>query len=148
MRARDLAESYPTVTMDTLVVEAARLLAGERLNGLVVVDDQGRPSCILPATQVLRLGVPRYCQDDPALARVIDEAHADIFLRELGTRTMADCLPRTVDEPAVVDEDATVLEVAALMARTRSPLVVVVDPAGRMTGAVTLHALLDRVLTR
>jgi hypothetical protein len=37
------------------------------------------PFTILPGTQVLRLAVPRYCQDDPALARVVDEAHADAF---------------------------------------------------------------------
>jgi CBS domain-containing protein len=45
-----------------------------------------------------------------------------------------------------VDPDATVLEIAALMARTRSPLVAVVDEAGMMRGAVTLDALLDRML--
>ncbi|GAA2791449.1 SLC13 family permease [Nonomuraea dietziae] len=36
------------------------------------------------------------------------------------------------------------LELAALMARTRSPLVAVVE-GGRLLGAVTLQALLDRV---
>jgi CBS domain-containing protein len=39
-----------------------------------------------------------------------------------------------------------VLEIAALMARTRSPLVAVVDDAKVMVGAITLDALLDRVL--
>ena len=45
----------------------------------------------------------------------------------------------------VVDPDATVLEMAALMARTHSPLVAIVAD-GRLMGAVTLPALLDRVL--
>jgi CBS domain-containing protein len=146
MRARDLAETYPIVTMDTPAVEAARRLAAERLSGLVVVDEQGRPRCVLPATQVLRLGVPGYARDDPALARVVDEAHADVFLRELGDRTIADCQLKRDAELPVVNEDDTVLEIAALMARTRSPVIPVVDPTGRMTGAITLHRLLDRVL--
>jgi CBS domain-containing protein len=148
MRARDLAEAYPIVTLDTPAVEAARRLAAERLTALVVVDEKRRPAFVLPATQVLRLGVPSYFRDDPALARVIDEAHADVFLRELGDRTMADILHKKPDELPVVDEDATTLEVAALMVRARCPVVVVTDRSGKMVGAITLQKLLDRVLAR
>jgi len=147
MRAGELATPFPTVEQTTPAIEAARLLAGQNLPGLIVVDDRGRPSTILPGTQVLRMAVPRYCQDDPALARVIDEAAADVFLRELGDRTVAECLPRERRELPVVDPDATVLEIAALMARTRSPLVAVAEPDGTMRGAITLDALLDRMLT-
>jgi predicted transcriptional regulator len=146
MRARDLAAAFPTVELTTLAIEAARLLAGQNLPGLIVLDARGRPSTILPGTQVLRMAVPRYCQEDPALARVVDEAAADVFLRELGERTVAECLPKERRELPVVDPDATVLEIAALMARVRSPLVAVVDGDGRLAGVITLDALLDRVL--
>lgn len=147
MRARDLTAEYPTVTLQTAAVDAARLLAETNLPGLVVVDDdQGRPVTILPGTQVLRMVVPHYCQDDPALARVIDEPHADLFWRELTGKTVAECLPEQQKELPVVDPDATALEIAALMARTRSPLVAVAEPAGAMLGAITLDALLDRML--
>jgi CBS domain-containing protein len=94
---------------------------------------------------VLRLAVPPYCQDDPALARVVDEAHADLFLRRLGERTVRECLPQQPRELPVSDMKATVLELAALMARTRSPLVAVVE-GGRLVGAVTLQSLLDHAL--
>jgi CBS domain-containing protein len=146
MRAGDLAAKFPTVTLDTPAIDAARLLAGQNLPGLIVVDDQGRPSTILPGTQVLRMAVPQYCQDDPALARVVDEATADLFLRELGDRRVAELLPHERRELPVVNPGATVLEIAALMARTRSPLVAVAGPGGVMHGAITLDALLDRML--
>lgn len=147
MRAGDLASSYPTVRPDTPAIEAARMLAGQNLPGLIVVDEAGAPKTILPGTQVLRLAIPAYCQDDPALARVIDEAAADVFLRELGDRTVAATLPKEHRrELPVVDRDATVLEIAALMARTRTPLVAVVDASGVLTGAITLDALLDRLV--
>jgi len=146
MRAADLASPFPTVTPSTPAIEAARLLAGQNLPGLIVVDERGRPATILPGTQVLRMAVPGYCQDDPALARVIDEAAADVFLRGLGDRTVAEALPRERRELPVVDPDATVLEIAALMARTRSPLVAVAGPDEAMRGAITLDALLDRML--
>ena len=146
MRAGDLAAPYPTVTLSTAALDAARMLARENLPGLIVVDDRGRPKTILPGTQVLRMGVPQYCQEDPALARVIDEEAADLFLNGLGERTVQQCLPPERRELPVVDSTATALEVAALMARTRTPLVAVVEPNGSLRGAITLDALLDRVV--
>lgn len=146
MRARDLVSDCRTVRLDTPAIEAAKLLADEDLPGLVVVDDRGLPLTVLPGTQVLRLGVPAYIQDDPSLARVVDEASADVFLRELRGRTVAECLPEQQRELPVVAPDATALEIAALMARTRSPLVAVVDPVQGMRGAVTLAALMDRIV--
>jgi predicted transcriptional regulator len=145
MRARDLAAPFPTVGLDTSALEAARLLAGSDLPGLIVVDRHGHPTTVLAGTQVLRMAIPRYCIDDPTLARVIDEAHADRFLTDLADRTVAEALPDRHGELPVVGPDATVLEVAALMARARSPLVAVVD-AQEMLGAITLDALLDRML--
>jgi CBS domain-containing protein len=132
--------------MNTAAVEAARLMAETNLPGLVVVDQAGRPATVLPGTQVLRMVVPTYCQDDPALARVIDEPHADLFWRELSGKTVADTLPDQPKELPVVDPDATTLEIAALMARTRSPLVAVAAKSGPMSGVITLDALLDRML--
>jgi CBS domain-containing protein len=146
MRARDLAVEFPTVTLDSPALEAAKLLAEQDLPGLIIVDDEGRPRSILPGTQVLRLAVPPYCQDDPALARVVDEAHADLFLRRLGSKTVRECLPEQPRELPVADMKATVLELAALMARTRSPLAAVVDGDGRLAGAVTLQSLMDHAL--
>jgi CBS domain-containing protein len=145
MRARDLAVEYPTIQLTESALAAARLMAASNLPGLIVVNDKGIPFTVLPGSQVLRLAVPQYCQDDPALARVIDEAHADQFLRNLDDRTVAECLPSERRELAVVDPDATVLEIAALMARTRSPLVAVATGT-HMFGAVTLDRLLDRML--
>ncbi|MGH3658701.1 MAG: CBS domain-containing protein [Micromonosporaceae bacterium] len=145
MRARDLAGEFPTVEPTTSALEAARLLADQDLPGLIVLDESGRPSQILPGTQVLRFAVPQYAQEDPALARVIDESHADLFLRALDGKTVREVLPETPRELPVVEADATVLEVAALMARVRSPVVAVVAD-GRMTGAITLDSLLDRLL--
>lgn len=146
MRAADLLVPYPTVTLATPAIEAARMLADADLPGLIVVDERGAPFAILPGTQVLRLAVPVYCQDDPNLTRLVDEAAADVFIRELGDRTVRELLPPQPHELPVVSPQATALEIAALMARTRSPLVAVVGGDRDLEGAVTLHGLLDRVM--
>jgi CBS domain-containing protein len=45
-----------------------------------------------------------------------------------------------------VSADATLLEVASVMARSNVPLVAVVGKDHVMTGAITLDGLLDRML--
>ncbi|MET8865159.1 CBS domain-containing protein [Nonomuraea sp. NPDC004580] len=142
MHASDIAVSLPTVTADDPVTKAVRLMALGRMPGLIVVDGRGRPASVLPGTQVLRLAVPGAYQEDPALCRTIDEAHADVFWGELGERTVGDCLPRHPVTPATVRMEATLLEVAALMARLRSPIVAVVGRDGVLAGAITLERLL------
>ncbi|GAA0448175.1 histidine kinase [Paractinoplanes deccanensis] len=146
MHARDVAVSMSTVAESLPAREAVRVLAAQDLPGLVVVDGKGRPLTVLAGTQVLRMALPSYCQDDPALARVIDEDAADVVLDGVGDRTVADLLPRKRPELPAVRGNATVLEVASIMARSNVPLVAVVDEAGVMTGVITLDGLLDRML--
>lgn len=143
MQARDIAVHVPTVTMEDRVAKAVGVMAVSRLPGLIVVDKLSRPKWVLPGSQVLRLAVPEAFQEDPALVRTIDEAHADRFWTELGDRTVGDCVPRSPTRPVTVASDATLLEVAALMARQHSPLVAVVDDVGALVGAITL----DRLIT-
>jgi CBS domain-containing protein len=142
MRARDIAVNVPTVTADDPVAKAVRVMVVGRLPGLIVVDGGRRPWTVLPGTQVLRLAVPGAYQEDPLLARTIDETHADRFWQELGDLTVGDCLPHRPARPVTVPVGATLLEVAALMARLRSPLVAVVDVDGVLAGAITLERLL------
>jgi CBS domain-containing protein len=150
MRARDLAEPFPIVSLDDDAMSAARAMAGQRLPGLIVCDAQGRPYTILPGSQVLRFLIPRYIQDDPGLAGVFDENAADELCRKLVASTVQDLLPRPqdTDELPVVDADATSLEVAAVMARMHSPVVAVVDDDAELhvVGAITVSRLLEHLL--
>ena len=147
MRARELARPFPVVFPDTDASDAARAMAAERLPGLIVCGDDGRPWTVLPGSQVLRFLIPAYVQDEPGLARALDEQAADELCRRLEHRTVRDLLPRPqdLDELPVVDSDATGLEVAAVMARMHSPLVAVVDGA-EVVGAITVSQLLDYLL--
>lgn len=146
MHAGDVAIPMSVVAEDTPAREAVRVLAAQDLPGLIVVDAKGRPLTVLAGTQVLRMALPYYCQDDPALARVIDEAAADVIFEGIGDRAVADLLPKNRPELPVVSADATLLEVAAVMARSNVPLVAVVDTGRVMIGAITLDGLLDRML--
>src|SRR4051812_45900612 len=131
--------------MDDQAIDAVRLMAEEHLPGLVVCEPDGRPSRILPGSQVLRFVVPRYVQDDAALARVLSGRASERLPEALSGRTVRDLLPARPDvDLAVANPDDTVLELAALMARTHTPLVAVVE-RDRLIGCVLLSRLLEQL---
>ncbi len=147
MRARDLAEDYPTVSLDDDALVAAQTMAAARRPGLIVLAEDGRPYTVLPGSQVLRFIIPNYVQDQPALARAFGEKASDELCSKLVHHTVRDLLPKPadVDELPVVDADATTIEVAAVMAQVHSPVVAVVD-GDRLLGAITASLLLTRIL--
>jgi predicted transcriptional regulator len=132
--------------MDDDALNAVRLMAEQRLPGIVVCEPDGRPSRILPGTQVLRFVIPRYVQDDAALAGVMGERGSDRLLGELAGKKVRELLAdRAEADLAIARPDDTVLELAVLMARTHSPVVAVVED-DRLIGCVTLPRLLDVLL--
>jgi len=147
VRARDLAQDLPTVGPDDDALAAARLIARRRLPGLAVVDADGQAVAVLPASQVLHAMVPAYIQDDPPLARVLDEASADMCAQGLEGKRVRELLPLSKHhvELAAVEGRATIVECAAQMARLRSPVLLVVDH-GHVHGLLTAAHLLEVLL--
>jgi CBS domain-containing protein len=147
MRARHLALPLPVLSAAAPAGEAARLLASEQVDGVLVVDEQDRLLGMVTDTTTLAWLLPRYVTEDQALARVLDEHAADLLWRRLQDRTTQDLLPSGTAQPCEVDADATLIEVAAVMAQTGLPLVAVRD-AGRLVGGITSSRLLTQLLTR
>jgi predicted transcriptional regulator len=141
-----MAEEFPVVSLDADAREAVELLASHRLPGLIVTKEDGTPYAVLPASQVVRFMVPSYVQDDPSLARVIDESFADRVADKLSGVTVRKMLPAEPAELPVVNHDDTMLEIAAIMARLRCPLVVVVKDK-EILGAVTASRLIELAVT-
>lgn len=145
MRAEQIAEQFPVVATDSLAVDAVRLMAERRLPGLVVSDPDGRPLTILPASQVVRLLVPAYVQDDPSLAGVLGESAADRMAEKLGGKTVAEVLPTPAPHMPAVNADDTLVEVAAVMAGAHCPLVAVMVE-NCLLGVITASRLLEVAL--
>jgi CBS domain-containing protein len=149
VQARDLARPYPTVRLDADGLTAARLMTEHSRPGLIVVDEHEHPIAVLPGSQVLRMMIPSYVQDDPALARVLEEEYADKLANELAQHKVRDLIPKDRVTLPVVAPDDTVLEIAAIMAANRCPLVAVVEedrPKSPLLGAISATELLGRVL--
>lgn len=141
-----MAEDFPVISLDDDARQAVELLASRRLPGLIVTRPDGSPYAVLPASQVVRFLVPSYVQDDPSLARVIDESLADRVADKLAGVTVRKLLPDESSEIPVVNHDDTILEIAAIMARLRCPLVVVVRDR-HIIGAITASRLLEFAIT-
>ena len=145
MHAEDMAEDFPAITIDSNALDAARMLAEHRLPGIVVTDSAGQPYAVLPASQVVRFIVPTYVQDDPSLAGVLDESMANRAAEKLAGKTVRDVLPEHLLDIPAANSDDTIIEVAALMARLRSPLIAVMKN-GKLHGVITASRLLAAAL--
>ena len=142
MHAEDIVEEFPVVTIDSNALDAARMLAEHRLPGIVVTDSSGLPYAVLPASQVVRFLVPTYVQDDPSLAGVLNESMA---ADRLGNKTVRQVLPEHLIDVPPANADDTIIEVAALMARNRTPLIAVMKD-GKLHGVITASRLLEAAL--
>jgi predicted transcriptional regulator len=141
-----MAEEFPVVDLDSDALDAARLLAEHRLPGIVVIDQGGCPHSILPASQVVRFLVPSYVRDDPSLAGVLNESMADRVADKLSGKTVRSLLPDDRPELPKVNGDDTIIEVAAIMARLRCPLVAVME-GKTLLGVISASRLLQLALT-
>lgn len=146
VHASEMAEDFPVIGVEDDAWTAVTQLAENRLPGLVVMDTAGKPLSILPTSQVLRILVPQYVQDDPSLAGVLTESMADRVCDKLRGKKVKALIPDDVPELAVVKDDDTIIEVAAVMARLRCPLAVVMRD-GEPVGVITASRLLQLALT-
>ncbi|MCC9708491.1 MULTISPECIES: CBS domain-containing protein [Streptomyces] len=150
MRARDLAEPFPAVSADDDAMMAARLFVERRLPALLVLDADQRPYAIVPGSQLLRVVLPDYALEASAQAHMLHDTELERLAEKLEGLTVAQWLPhRTL--PTVVGPDTGIAQVAALMIRTHTPLVAVVESDGQATrtvGAITAARLMEHFLTQ
>jgi CBS domain-containing protein len=144
MRARDLAVPYPRLPAAAPAAEAARLLAEEEVDA-VFVERQGRLQGVVSDIGLLVRMLPSYVIEDPKLAHVMEEGAADLLWRRLEGRTAGELLLKGGGEVPQVDGDATLMEIAAVMAGAQAPMVAVRE-GGRLIGGITSSALLTRLL--
>ena len=145
MRAEDLEEKFPIVPIDSDAVDAARKIAEHHLPGLLVTDASGNPYAVLPAFALLRFILPRYVQDDLALAGVLGAPTPDQAMQNLAGKTVGDLLPDYMRDMPSVDARATITKVAAEMAQQRTPLIAVTKD-GKLHGVITASHLLAAAL--
>jgi CBS domain-containing protein len=147
MKALGLASPQETLMAEAPAREAALALSRIQTSAALVMDEEGGLAGVVTEEDLLRALLPRYVGEAESLARVLEEASAEQLWQRLEGRTVRDLLARERDEEAVVDPEATLVEVASVMVRSETPLVAVVD-AGRVLGGISIDHLLTHLLAR
>lgn len=146
MHAADVVTELPVVRLDDELLSAVRIVSRGGLPGLAVADEQGRLVAGISAVELLRLIMPRYLLNEPLLARVFDESQADRIAAALVDLPVRDVVDGIEAPIPVVRSEATVVEVAEMMAERGCPLVLVREKDGGILGIVTAQRLLDRMV--
>jgi CBS domain-containing protein len=147
MRAGELARAYPVISVTAPAAEAGRMLAQEDIDVLLVQGTDGVPVGALHDIGLLTAMLPHYLVEDRALARVVGEGDAAALWSRLEGKSVADLLQSNAAPLPTVQQDATLVQVAAEMCATGAALVAVVD-GDRILGGVTTSALLTQLLAR
>lgn len=123
------------------------MLSQHGVRAVLVVDDAGAFVGVLSDSEMLRFLLPPYVGQSWTLARVLDEAAADVLFRRLDGRTVGDLIPADREVAPVVLADHSLVEVASVMVLARVP-VVGVSEEGRLIGGITIEDLLSHLLRR
>jgi CBS domain-containing protein len=121
------------------------VLSRHDIRAVLVVSPSGGLAGVLSDSELLRGLLPAYLEDNPALARVLEESASEALYRRLEGRTVEDLMPADRDEAPVVGGDDTLIEVAEVMVRSRASLVGVVDQ-GRLIGGISIDDLISHLL--
>lgn len=146
MHAAGVVEALPTAQLSDDLLAAIRAVVRHGLPGLVAADAEGGLVGYLSSTDLLRLVLPRYLQEDSCLARVFDEENADRIGAALVGARVGDVIGTGETAMLVARPQATVVEIAELMARQGCPLVLVEREGGGILGVVTANRLLEKIV--
>lgn len=145
VRGRDLAVPYAVISGGAPAIDAARLLAREETDVVLVHDEDGTVNA-LDNLALLRFLLPDYVVSDRALARVMGD-DASQLLSRLDGRTTGDLVARDRDALPRVSAEAHLVEIASVMVGDGAGLVAVLDD-DQVIGGITTSALLTALLGR
>jgi CBS domain-containing protein len=146
MKARNLASPEPSVASDAPAAEAAAILGRHDVRAVLVVNARGQLVGVVSDSSLLRQLLPSYVEEAEPLARVLEEGAADLLWQRLEGLFVGDLIPEDQEVPQV-EGRATLIEVALVMVRSKSPLVGVLED-GRLVGGITIDHLLSHLLGR
>lgn len=145
MLAKELAGGFPSVRPDARLGDVLAVVVRDDLPGVVLLDRHGRPQATPSLRDILDLLVPWPLRESPGLARVIPEGMAERMLAETLRRPVDELVEGRTAPSCRVRGQATVLEVATMMACRHSALATVLE--GRPgSDVISAHGLFAHLL--
>jgi CBS domain-containing protein len=135
-----------TLTPDTSIVEAARLLLDNKINGAPVVDDKGRLLGIICQSDLIaqqkKIPIPTLFAFLDSVIPLGSQKQIEKQVRKIAALTVADAMTR---EPVSVHPDSGIETVAALMVDSNLHTLPVVEDS-RLVGVIGKEDVLRTLL--
>ena len=135
-----------TVSPDTEIVKATKLLLENRINGVPVLDETGRLVGILCQSDLIaqqqKLPIPSFFTLLDGLIPLISKKQIDKQVRKIAAVTVAEAM---TPNPVTVQPDTNIDEVAALMVDRNFHTIPVVDE-GELVGIVGKEDILRTLM--
>jgi CBS domain-containing protein len=135
-----------TVSPETEIVQATKLLLENRINGVPVLDETGRLLGILCQSDLIaqqqKLPIPSFFTLLGGLIPLTSEKQLDKQVRKIAAVTVAEAM---TPNPVTVEPDTNIEEVAALMVDRNFHTIPVVDE-GELVGIVGKEDILRTLM--
>jgi CBS domain-containing protein len=135
-----------TVSPETEIVQATKLLLENRINGVPVLDETGRLVGILCQSDLIaqqqKIPIPSFFTLLDGLIPLISEKQIDKQVRKIAAVTVAEAM---TPNPVTVQPDTNIEEVAALMVERNFHTIPVVDE-GKLVGIVGKEDILRTLM--
>jgi CBS domain-containing protein len=135
-----------TVSPETEIVQATKLLLENRINGVPVLDETGRLVGILCQSDLIaqqqKLPIPSFFTLLDGLIPLVSEKQIDKQVRKIAAVTVAEAM---TPNPVTVHPDTNIEEVAALMVDRNFHTIPVVDE-GELVGIVGKEDILRTLM--
>ena len=135
-----------TVSPETEIVQATKLLLENRINGVPVLDETGRLVGILCQSDLIaqqrKLPIPSFFTLLDGLIPLTSEKQIDKQVRKIAAVTVAEAM---TPNPVTVQPDTNIQEVAALMVDRNFHTIPVVDE-GELVGIVGKEDILRTLM--
>jgi CBS-domain-containing membrane protein len=135
-----------TVSPETEIVQATKLLLENRINGVPVLDETGKLVGILCQSDLIaqqqKIPIPSFFTLLDGLIPLISEKQLDKQVRKIAAVTVAEAM---TPNPITVQPDTNIEEVAALMVDRNFHTIPVVDE-GKLVGIVGKEDILRTLM--
>ncbi len=132
---KKIMREVKTISVNATFFETLKKMIDEKTNSLVVVDDEGKVTGMINTGEMIREVVPDYLEEDDAIAAHF--ANKEMFAEDVKKAKDQPISKFMIKEPAVVNADDSLMEVAVIAISENQMRVPVVDRNKKPIGLIT-----------
>lgn len=130
----DIMRQAVSVNENDTLLDVITKMISERRNSLIVVNNDGKLTGFVGATDVIKAVLPDYLEEDVIAAHFADQ---NILKEDAQRASNIPVKEFMTDEPAVIQETSSVLEAAATAIQSGQGRITVVDQDHKPVGIIT-----------